>query len=309
MTRLYDDPHTSPTTCSKASSTSTGPGRGRARWCGRATETPAGKVAVVVGGGSGHYPAFCGVVGPGFADGAVVGNIFTSPVHRGRLRGRRGPRLRRRAAVQHRQLRRRRHELHPGPAAADRRGHRHPGGVRHRRHRQRAGRRDRASGAGSPGTSSSSRSPVPRPRRATTSTRSSGSPGTPTTAPAPWASPSPAARCPAPTIRCSRCPTGQMGVGLGIHGEPGVAEAPLPSAADLADPLGGRGAGRGAATGTRTGSAAILNGLGTTKYEELFVVWRHRRPAAPRSRLHRRGARGRRAGHQPGHGRCSLTLV
>ncbi len=45
----------------------------------RATETPAGKVAVIVGGGSGHYPAFCGVVGPGFADGAVVGNIFTSP--------------------------------------------------------------------------------------------------------------------------------------------------------------------------------------------------------------------------------------
>lgn len=37
------------------------------------------KVAVLVGGGSGHYPAFCGLVGPGFADGAVVGNIFTSP--------------------------------------------------------------------------------------------------------------------------------------------------------------------------------------------------------------------------------------
>jgi dihydroxyacetone kinase len=34
---------------------------------------------VVVGGGAGHYPAFCGVVGTGFADGAVVGNIFTSP--------------------------------------------------------------------------------------------------------------------------------------------------------------------------------------------------------------------------------------
>ena len=45
----------------------------------RAHETAPGKVAVVVGGGSGHYPAFCGVVGPGFADGAVVGNIFTSP--------------------------------------------------------------------------------------------------------------------------------------------------------------------------------------------------------------------------------------
>src|ERR1700742_3992581 len=45
----------------------------------RTSATPAGKVAVVVGGGSGHYPAFCGVVGQGFADGAVVGNIFTSP--------------------------------------------------------------------------------------------------------------------------------------------------------------------------------------------------------------------------------------
>lgn len=37
------------------------------------------KVAVLVGGGSGHYPAFCGLVGPGLADGAVIGNIFTSP--------------------------------------------------------------------------------------------------------------------------------------------------------------------------------------------------------------------------------------
>ncbi len=45
----------------------------------RADETAPGKVAVVVGGGAGHYPAFCGVVGTGFADGAVVGNIFTSP--------------------------------------------------------------------------------------------------------------------------------------------------------------------------------------------------------------------------------------
>ena len=37
------------------------------------------KVALVVGGGSGHYPAFAGWVGPGFADGAVCGNIFSSP--------------------------------------------------------------------------------------------------------------------------------------------------------------------------------------------------------------------------------------
>ncbi len=37
------------------------------------------KVAVLVGGGSGHYPAFAGLVGPGFADGSIIGNIFTSP--------------------------------------------------------------------------------------------------------------------------------------------------------------------------------------------------------------------------------------
>lgn len=45
----------------------------------RAAPAPRGSVAVVVGGGSGHYPAFAGVVGQGLAAGAVCGNIFTSP--------------------------------------------------------------------------------------------------------------------------------------------------------------------------------------------------------------------------------------
>lgn len=39
----------------------------------------AGKVGVVVGGGSGHYPAFYGLVGHGLASGAAIGDIFTSP--------------------------------------------------------------------------------------------------------------------------------------------------------------------------------------------------------------------------------------
>jgi dihydroxyacetone kinase len=38
-----------------------------------------GKVSLVIGGGSGHYPSYSGVVGPGFADGAVLGDIFASP--------------------------------------------------------------------------------------------------------------------------------------------------------------------------------------------------------------------------------------
>ena len=45
----------------------------------RATATPEGKVALVVGGGSGHYPAFAGFVGPGLADAAVAGDVFASP--------------------------------------------------------------------------------------------------------------------------------------------------------------------------------------------------------------------------------------
>jgi len=38
-----------------------------------------GKVGLVIGGGSGHYPSYSGVVGTGFADGAVLGDIFASP--------------------------------------------------------------------------------------------------------------------------------------------------------------------------------------------------------------------------------------
>ncbi|MET0673909.1 MAG: dihydroxyacetone kinase family protein [Microbacterium pygmaeum] len=45
----------------------------------RSTVVPTGQVAVVVGGGSGHYPAFGGLVGQGLAHGAAMGNLFASP--------------------------------------------------------------------------------------------------------------------------------------------------------------------------------------------------------------------------------------
>lgn len=45
----------------------------------RAGRTPEGQVAIVIGGGSGHYPAFSGLVGPGLAHGAAMGNLFASP--------------------------------------------------------------------------------------------------------------------------------------------------------------------------------------------------------------------------------------
>lgn len=38
-----------------------------------------GKVAIATGGGSGHLPVFMGYVGRGLADGASIGNVFASP--------------------------------------------------------------------------------------------------------------------------------------------------------------------------------------------------------------------------------------
>ncbi len=38
-----------------------------------------GKVAIATGGGSGHLPVFMGYVGEGLADGVSIGNVFSSP--------------------------------------------------------------------------------------------------------------------------------------------------------------------------------------------------------------------------------------
>ncbi len=45
----------------------------------RADAPVMGKVAIATGGGSGHLPVFMGYVGRGLADGAAVGNVFSSP--------------------------------------------------------------------------------------------------------------------------------------------------------------------------------------------------------------------------------------
>ncbi len=45
----------------------------------RADAPVKGKVAIATGGGSGHLPVFMGYVGRGLADGACIGNVFSSP--------------------------------------------------------------------------------------------------------------------------------------------------------------------------------------------------------------------------------------
>jgi dihydroxyacetone kinase-like protein len=43
------------------------------------TNLPAGKVGLLIGGGSGHEPLFHGFIGDNMADGAACGNIFAAP--------------------------------------------------------------------------------------------------------------------------------------------------------------------------------------------------------------------------------------
>jgi dihydroxyacetone kinase len=238
----------------------------------RATQTPTGKVAVVVGGGSGHYPAFCGVVGPGFADGAVVGNIFTSPSTQD--------------------------AYSVGKAAASDAGllfstGNYAGDVMNFTLAQQklaaegidtrvvfvtddiasapadqvAKRRGIAGdfvvfkAAGAAAEAGYNLDEVERvARHANDRTRTLGVAFAGCTMPG--------ASEPLFTV-----PDGQMGLGLGIHGEPGVSEAPLPRAAELATTL-VEGVLAEAPRDDSKRVGVILNGLGSTKYEELFVVWR-----------------------------------
>ena len=77
MTRIYDDPEVFATTAiagfSSIYARHVRPVTGGVL---RSTATPEGKVALVVGGGSGHSPASAGFVGPGMADAAVAGDVF-----------------------------------------------------------------------------------------------------------------------------------------------------------------------------------------------------------------------------------------
>jgi dihydroxyacetone kinase len=70
---------------------------------------------------------------------------------------------------------------------------------------------------------------------------------------------------------------GQMDFGLGIHGEPGISSAPWMPAPRLAESLVAAVL-RERPSEVSGRAAIILNGLGATKYEELFVLWGHVAP-------------------------------
>ncbi|WP_308467923.1 dihydroxyacetone kinase family protein [Rathayibacter soli] len=226
-------------------------------------------VVVIVGGGSGHYPAFCGLVGPGFASGAVVGNVFTSPsaahvysVAKAAEQGRgvvltfgnyagdvmnfgiAAERLRSEGIDTRIVL-----VTDDVASAADPTGRR---GI--------AGDFAVFKALGAAAAQGLDIDEVERiGRAANDATRSFGVAFSGCTMPG--------ASGPLFAV-----PEGKMGVGLGIHGEPGIRDIAVTDARALAamlvTPL--------LEERPRTGSsrvAVIVNGLGTTKYEELFLLW------------------------------------
>ncbi|WP_104125936.1 dihydroxyacetone kinase family protein [Cryobacterium sp. Y57] len=264
------------------------------------------QVAVIVGGGAGHYPAFAGLVGPGFATGAVVGNIFTSPsaarvysvakaAHQGRgvvlsfgnyagdtmNFGIAAERLRKEgidtrivivtddiASAAEEQLRR---------------------GI--------AGDFTVFKVMGAAAATGVNLDEVERlGRAANAATRTLGVAFSGCTMPG--------AHEPLFDV-----PAGYLGLGLGIHGEPGIRDEPMPTAADLAHTLVNSVLAEAPARAASKRVAVILNGLGTTKYEELFLLWSHIAPLL------------RKAGHTTvdvevdeivtslDMGGCSLTLM
>lgn len=238
----------------------------------RSTKVPDGKVALIVGGGSGHYPAFAGWVGPGFADGAVAGNIFSSPsaaqaycVAKAADRGvgiligfgnYAGDVLHFGQAVE-----RLRSEGIDARTLAVTDDIASGGPDEHLKRRGIAGDLPVFKVTAAAAEAGLDIDEVERVfTNVNERTRSFGVAFGGCTIPG--------ADEPLFTLE-----PGTMGIGLGIHGEPGVDDAPLSTAEDVARRLvEGLLADRPDNPGSRV--VAIVNGLGATKYEELFVLYR-----------------------------------
>jgi dihydroxyacetone kinase len=236
----------------------------------RSTAVPRGKVSVIVGGGSGHYPAFAGYVGPGMADAAVAGEIFASPStaaiarvcrnadHGGGILlgfgnyagdvlnfGVAAERLR--AEGMDVRIVTVTDDVASAPAS---------------RHLQRRGIAGDflvfkvAGAAAEAGLSIDEVERVTRHANARTFSFGVAFGG---------------CTLPGATEPLFTVPKGMMALGLGIHGEPGIRDTEIVSASDLATLLAETVLIERPASARR--AAVLLNGLGATKYEELFVLW------------------------------------
>ncbi|BCW80846.1 dihydroxyacetone kinase family protein [Pseudarthrobacter sp902506025] len=241
----------------------------------RNTKSTPDTVALVIGGGSGHYPAFAGLVGQGLAHGAAMGNLFASP-----------------SAQQVYNVAR---AAHNGTGVLLGYGN-YAGDVLHFTQAKEKLRREGIDCRSIAVTDDVSSAPIEEhtkrrgiagdltvfkvaaaaaeagygmdavmeiAERANHRTRSFGVAFTGCTLPG--------AETPLFSV-----PEGRMAVGMGIHGEPGIGETDIPTADELAELLVGKLLTE-VPDGIEAASARlvpILNGLGSVKYEELFVVYR-----------------------------------
>jgi dihydroxyacetone kinase len=241
----------------------------------RNTKNTPDTVALVIGGGSGHYPAFAGLVGQGLAHGAAMGNLFASPSAQ---------------------------QVYNVAKAANNGGGillgygNYAGDVLHFTQAQERLRREGIDCRSIAVTDDVSSAPLAERAkrrgiagdltvfkvaaaaaeagyamdavmdvadRANDRTRSFGVAFTGCTLPG--------ADHPLFTV-----PEGRMALGMGIHGEPGIGETEIPTADELAEVLVSKLLTEIPDGVTVKGARAvpILNGLGSVKYEELFVVYR-----------------------------------
>ncbi|MEO5535840.1 MAG: dihydroxyacetone kinase family protein [Pseudolysinimonas sp.] len=238
----------------------------------RSTEVPDGQVAVVIGGGSGHYPAFGGLVGQGLAHGAAMGELFASPsaqqVRSVAVAANRGGGVllsygnyagdvlnfdaaqeRLRAEGIPCQTVIITDDIFSAPATQLERRRGIAGDLVVFRI---------ASAAAEAGYDLAATARIAA--RANDRTRSFGVAFSGCTLPG----------AAAPLFEV---PAGRMAIGLGIHGEPGIDEVDVPTADELAELLVARLLDETpAGAGTRV--VPLLNGLGSLKYEEMFVVYR-----------------------------------
>ena len=284
MTRLFNDP------AAFADEMIEGFVASHGRWVRRVsggvvrnTRSTPDTVALVIGGGSGHYPAFAGLVGQGLAHGAAMGNLFASPSAQ---------------------------QIYTVAKAANNGGGvllgygNYAGDVLHFNQAQtrlRAEGIDCRSIAVTDDVSSAPPAEHAKRRgiagdltvfkvaaaaaeagytmdqsveiaeRANHRTRSFGVAFSGCTLPG--------ADHPLFSV-----PEGRMAVGMGIHGEPGIGETDIPTADELAEllvakllteiPEGIDASAADGASATPRRVVPILNGLGSVKYEELFVVYR-----------------------------------
>jgi dihydroxyacetone kinase len=232
-----------------------------------------GKVSLVIGGGSGHYPSYNGVVGTGFADGAVLGGVFASPSAEQVYRVAKaadggagvvlafgnyaGDRLNFGVAAErliNEGIDTRIVWVTDDVASASREEQEKRRGI--------AGTFTVYKIAAAAAEDGANLDEVERVMRvANAATYSFGVAFDGCTLPG--------ADKPLFTVE-----EGHMDFGLGIHGEPGITSAPWMTAKDLASQL--------VETvlaerpeGVSGRAAVLLNGLGATKYEELFVVYGH----------------------------------